>query len=838
MWLLDVYRKKERIVLWLKTDKGSVKKELPFVAVFYVEKKGKNILDRLCLDYSFERKKDYLGKYREVYEVPVFNLNSFETIIEWIEKASKHKLTLYNADITPEQQFLFKHNLFCGKKTNVDTLKQTDSEITLSRCYLSYNNGLFMNNSYYDSLQSFTDDFKALDPDVIIMENGFSALPRLSDALEKAGMGCPFHRWDPAKIRYKGGKSFYSYGRVLYHDFAIRLRGRFLVDRSSIIGGECDVDGVMELCRLTGAQFQQIASRSFGAAFQLSLVRLLCRQGLLVPFKEKPVDIPLSMYDMLKGDRGGHTFDSCTGFHKNVAEIDFTSMFPFIIQNKNISAETILNPEPPTEKVPNLPFSISKKKKGIVPMAIKPLLDKRMEYKKNPNHLNKARADALKMVLVTSYGYLRFREFKLGIASSHMAICSFAREIILEASKMAENRGFKVVHGIVDSLYVKKKNMTESQVREFCDELTKRFGIPAEFEGMFKWIVFLPSINDIKRPLPACYYGCFNDKTIKARGIELRKRKTPAVVKLFQQKILEAMSECNTKKEIIDSLPEFCSVLRELIKILSGVKEEWLKHDVRISKTEYKHDTAQKQVVEKLKKRGREIYPGQKIEYIIVNNKAILPEEYKGNCDLKYYRKLLTRSLFNILQPFGINYEKIDSLSRDFRQKLITDYYPRIKYVYITQKRSYKSNRGLSEKMIKKRLENFGWVVWRGGCIGITRQNEIYPNVFNKYKKLDSLIEKYYPGKLEFLQYLCSVHHGMPDFICFRQGVFRFVECKFRYESLSKRQKKCIKRLLDVGFEVEVHKFVGSETKTREAVLNLDDGKKRVVVKQKMLKNF
>ncbi|MFW6449930.1 MAG: DNA polymerase domain-containing protein [Nanoarchaeota archaeon] len=844
MWLLDAYRKKEKIVLWLKTGKGSIKIEKPFAAVFYVEKRGKHILDKLCLDYQLEKKKDYLGKVRYVYEVPVFNLNNFENIVSKIEKLSRHTLTLYNADITPEQQFLFYHNLYCGKYTDIKTLKQTESEICLTRCYLSYEDNLILNDREC-SLEKFAKEFQKQDPDVILMQNGFSRLPKLYEDLKAKGIICPFHRWDATFIKYKGGKSFFSYGRVIYHDFAIRLWGRFLVDTNSVIGGECDVEGIMELCRLTGAQFQQIASRSFGAAFQFSLVRLLYQKNYLVPYKEKPVDIPLSMYDLLKGDRGGHTFDSITGFHKNVAEIDFTSMFPFIIYNKNISAETILNHDEPREKVPNLPFSVSKKEKGIVPMAIKPLLKKRMEYKKNPNHLNKKRTDALKMVLVTAYGYLRFREFKLGVATSHMAICSYAREIILEASKMAENRGFKVVHGIIDSLYIKKTNITEEEVKDFCEELTQKFGIPADFEGMFKWIVFLPSINDISRPLPACYYGAFNDKTIKARGIEVRERKTPKVVKIFQQKILEAMSECSSKKEILGRVKEFCVVLRQVIQYLPNVKRDFLTHNLRISTTDYKHNTPQKQIVEKLKKQGK-VYPGQRIEYIIENkgqNKngkgsAVLLNEYSGKCDIDYYKKLLTRSLFNILQPLGISYEKILQLSSLEKQTLITDYYPKIKFVYIRMKRNYKYNRGLSEKIIKKRLEGNNWIVWRGGCINILREDGIYPNVYNKYSKLISLLKKYYPGIVEYLQYLCSVHHGMPDFLCFRDGKFKFVECKFRHESLSGRQKKCIQRLLDIGFVVEVHKLVGPETKTREAVINIRNNEKKIISKQKMLKGY
>ena len=70
----------------------------------------------------------------------------------------------------------------------------------------------------------------------------------------------------------------------------------------------------------------------------------------------------------------------------------------------------------------------------------------------------------------------------------------------------------------------------------------------------------------------------------------------------------------------------------------------------------------------------------------------------------------------------------------------------------------------------------------------------------------------------------------MPDFVCYRNGEFKFVECKFKHEPLSKKQKKCIKRLQKMGFKVEIHKLVGPETKARE--IEQINGKKFIKAKQ------
>ncbi|HLD33612.1 MAG TPA: VRR-NUC domain-containing protein [Candidatus Nanoarchaeia archaeon] len=149
-----------------------------------------------------------------------------------------------------------------------------------------------------------------------------------------------------------------------------------------------------------------------------------------------------------------------------------------------------------------------------------------------------------------------------------------------------------------------------------------------------------------------------------------------------------------------------------------------------------------------------------------------------------------------------------------------------------------KTKFGLSEKHAKKRLEKSSWEVWRGGSIGLQRRYDSYPNVKKKYEKLSQLLDKHHPEFHEYLMLLCAVHHGMPDFLCYRNGVFKFVECKVGYESLSKRQKVCINKLLQLGFAVEVHKIVEKQTKTRVADLNVVTGMKTIKDVQKGLKGY
>jgi len=169
----------------------------------------------------------------------------------------------------------------------------------------------------------------------------------------------------------------------------------------------------------------------------------------------------------------------------------------------------------------------------------------------------------------------------------------------------------------------------------------------------------------------------------------------------------------------------------------------------------------------------------------------------------------------------------------EFGLKVITVYVPMRKY-------PYKSRHGLAELQLRKRLEKQGWKVWRGGFVHALAA-DVYPAVKKKYTQLAELITELYGDRLlDFLCYMCMVHHGMPDLVCYSPSLqqFKFVECKLGHEQLSNRQVLTIKRLQDAGFTVEVHKLVEECTKTRKARVDLLTKDKQILEKELTLKPF
>ncbi len=97
---------------------------------------------------------------------------------------------------------------------------------------------------------------------------------------------------------------------------------------------------------------------------------------------------------------------------------------------------------------------------------------------------------ALKWILVTSFGYLGYRNARFGRIEAHEAVTAFGREKLLQAKEIGERRGFRLIHAITDSLWISKDSLTEGEVLVLCEEITREAGIPMNLEGIYRWMVF------------------------------------------------------------------------------------------------------------------------------------------------------------------------------------------------------------------------------------------------------------------------------------------------------------------------------------------------------------
>jgi DNA polymerase elongation subunit (family B) len=274
-----------------------------------------------------------------------------------------------------------------------------------------------------DKILELAKTVKEVDPDIVFTRGGDSFLfPYLAyrafvnNVLDKFVLS----REDvPLKAKKSRGRSFFSYWRVYYKAPLRRLYGRIHIHvNNTFIYSACGLEGLFEVSRTCRVPLHRAARASIGSIMSSLQLYTAWKDDILIPWKKREPESFKTGWELLVADRGGFIFEPKLGFHTDVVEVDFTSMFPMLMLTRNISAETVLCKCCPNSKirVPELGYNICEKRKGIVPKTLELLLKKRLKYKSLMKEASDARLkqiydmrqSALKWISVTCFVYLIF----------------------------------------------------------------------------------------------------------------------------------------------------------------------------------------------------------------------------------------------------------------------------------------------------------------------------------------------------------------------------------------------------------------------------------------------
>src|SRR5919198_2944637 len=489
-WLFDVYPLDSKMIFWIKQENGKTIRlqdndwsHSIYVASsssdYYNSKsalisklKEKDIIAYLIKDYEFVSRYERITDSTES-EVLKIRLSDSKKL-SWNNKEDNDDV--WSVDYQIPDFKTIHLNLNIKKEEGIKIPRYTDKIQSIS---IKQNNSEIeiRSESEADIICELSKEIADIDPDFIFTEDGDSfTFPYLAYRAEENGIkkeGLVLSREQiPIKKPSKeegGGISYFSYGRVYFRPITAKLYGRIHLDKSnSFVWNESGLHGLYEIARVCRMPLHTASRASIGKCLSSLQFYYATKKGILIPWKPTVAEHLKSMQELLIADRGGFIFEpEIVGVHENIAELDFVSLYPNIMLQKNLSAETILCDCCPNSKtrVPELEYNICEKRTGIVPISLDIVLQKRAKYKqllllKTPKELKTiydARQNSLKWILVTSFGYLGFNNAKFGRIDAHIAVCAFGRQILLQAAKIAERHGFRVLHGIVDSLWVKKE---------------------------------------------------------------------------------------------------------------------------------------------------------------------------------------------------------------------------------------------------------------------------------------------------------------------------------------------------------------------------------------------
>jgi DNA polymerase-2 len=525
-----------------------------------------------------------------------------------------------------------------------------------------------------------------INPDFVLTDDGDSfTFPYLIERADFNNIHLELGREKNGLIKpSKQGTSYFSYGKIFFKPSTVKLQGRIHIDTdNSFIMAESGLQGLYELSRICRMPLHTASRASIGKCMSSLQFYHADQKNVLIPWKPTLSEHIKTLEELLIADRGGMILEPRIGVHESVAELDFVSLYPSIMEKMNISAETVFCECCPDSnlQVPDLDkYYTCEKRKGLVPTALKILLTKRKIYKKLRNSVTDtklkkvydARQTALKWVLVTSFGYLGFNNAKFGRIDAHITVCAFDRQILIRTMRIAERNGFKVLHAIVDSIWIQKRNAqnhaNQDDYNILKKEIEKETGFDISYEGIYKWVAFVPSRSSDIVGVPNRYFGVFEDGTLKLRGIEARRHDTPIFISNYQQLILNMIAEAETINDVKMMFPEIQHMLQKHLMLLKQRKVP-LNELVFIKRTSKSYDeyegrnTVENNALSNLSEEGKPLRAGEILKYIITDyyrkgskNRSVPIELVNSQTkyDVKRYCEILEEVTNTVTEPFGL----------------------------------------------------------------------------------------------------------------------------------------------------------------------------------------
>ena len=732
-WLFDLYPNPSGLTLWFIDRNGErLRAHRPFVPAFILHltetdrRRLPALIARAPVPLStrtVQRTEIYSGESLNVEEISVHDPTRFKEAVWYFEEFFPH-FAFYNSDLLVQQLFLYANDLFplalgdyelspegeLLSWTLDDSREAVEYELppfsimtlraandfvpakyqTHLELEVAYENRAYLlqQETPREMLESLNWHLHRCDPDIILTSYGDSILlPKLTTLAARHGVPLLLNRDADTAYATSKGSSFFQYGKIIHKDGAFELAGRWHIDAdNSMTMAEADLDGLFEMVRLTQMCGQKQGRASIGTSMSSMQLSWAYRHDILIPAKKREPEEFKSAATLLLADRGGLIFNPPLGYHEDVAELDFVSMYPSIMVNENVSPETVNCRCCSNKRVPELGYTICEKREGIVPATLRAVVKKRAYYKQKKREYKgkddvlfkryDGRQSALKWMLVSCFGYLGYKNARFGRIEAHETVNAFSRDFILRAKEIAERQGYHLLHGIIDCVWLKKPGATQQDYERLARDITEAVGIDISLEGIYDWICFPASKMDPAITTANRYVGWYRHGEFKVRGIEARRRDTPAFIKAMQQAMLDRMSAAHSVGELNALVPDVLETARSRIALLQSGRvnpmELVLRRHITREAGEYTNNSISAVVAKMVESMGVHLAAGESIEFIIVDQsgrrtpdkaKPLALYAFEDGYDITQYTELAVRAAETLLLPLGYD---ADRLKREF----------------------------------------------------------------------------------------------------------------------------------------------------------------------------
>ena len=414
---------------------------------------------------------------------------------------------------------------------------------------------------------------------------------------------------------------------------------RFCEERAEATLRCCEevLDYLAQLSNLTGLPLDHVATAAVGFRVESYLISQAERFGALIPSRVQRPYIPYA---------GGIVLRPKPGIHRDVAVLDFRSMYPNLMILYNISPDTYV---PPKSKVslrdvhvaPEVGHRFMKEPAGLYRFALQNLIDARREIQSELEKTSAgsvkykvldARQRAVKIVANAMYGYAGWigaRWYSKAVAE---ATAAWGRDVITRSLNLARKMNLEVIYGDTDSLFVEND---EKKIKKVVGQIGEKLGLEARPDKVYRSVLF----TEAKKK----YSGLTSQGQLDIVGLEAVRGDWTEAARSVQRTVVDMVLRGRTREEAERFVLSYISDLRAgKISVEDLVIWKTLSKPVE----EYKVNAPHVAAARKLKKEGWDLGSGDIVGYVIVKGSGRLYERAEpyllttgDNLDLQYYEE-------------------------------------------------------------------------------------------------------------------------------------------------------------------------------------------------------
>lgn len=359
---------------------------------------------------------------------------------------------------------------------------------------------------------------------------------------------------------------------------------------------------------------------------------------------------------------GGHVLEPVTGLHDGVWVFDFKSLYPSVIRTYNIDPLGYVHDGHPHEDAIELAGGARfRRAPGILPAMLDELFPKREEAKRKGD---KVASQAIKILMNSFYGVLGTPACRFYNPAIANAITGQGRRLLLWSKRWFEERGFAVLYGDTDSLFVasggvadhaleRGSALAEALTRDVAEYIHGETGVESRLElelEKFYRKLFLPVTRSGSGGARKRYAGLVLGRDdVEFTGMEVVRRDWTALAKQVQRELYRRLFR---EEPLEDYLSDLVGRLR------NGALDDLLvyRKGLRKQVVDYKAQTPPHVAAARKSKSA----PGRIVSYLITHAGPEPLDNLTAEPDREHYVAKQVKPVAEpVLSTLGLNFEQV-----------------------------------------------------------------------------------------------------------------------------------------------------------------------------------